>query len=83
MLEAGNQKKSKCFCREEVMAKYNSKSIYQRFLMCPSCGNVNTLWSNKRKIRPVGHIKTMNCYFCGKLGDLVEVRERTMEEAKK
>ena len=56
------------------MPRYNAKQIYQRFLQCPNCGKVNTLWSQKGKIRPVGHIKTMHCYFCGKLEDLIEIR---------
>ena len=65
------------------MPRYNAKQIYQRFLQCPNCGKVNTLWSQKGKIRPVGHIKTMHCYFCGKLEDMIEIRERTLEEVAK
>ena len=49
------------------------RNIYKRFLYCPNCKNVMELWSKKRHVRPIGHIKTMNCYYCGERVDAVEV----------
>ena len=47
------------------------KTLIQRFLKCPNCGKVITLWAKGG--RKKGHVKTMNCYYCGKLVDMVEL----------
>lgn len=52
----------------------NINGYYQRFILCPKCDKVMVLWSKSRKHRKIGHIKTMNCYFCGELVDGIEVK---------
>lgn len=47
------------------------KMFDQRFLKCPNCGKVITLWSKRR--RKQGHIKTMSCYYCGQFVEMVEL----------
>ena len=49
--------------------------IYKRFLRCPSCHKRMQLWSKMSRVRPKNHIKTLYCYFCGKLVDAIEEKE--------
>ena len=53
------------------------KHYIQRFLRCPSCGKILTLWAKQG--RKKGHIKTMYCYYCGKLVDMIELDKYGLE----
>ena len=51
------------------------KNIYKRYIRCPLCGRVMVLWSRSFKKRKAGHIKTMNCYYCGETVNGIEEKE--------
>ena len=58
-----------------TIMKTNRRSIYKRYIRCPSCERLMVLWSRDSRKRKVGHIKTMYCYYCGKFIDGVEEYE--------
>ena len=58
-----------------------SRGLYKRFLKCPSCGKVNEMWAKRRYTRPKGHIKTMQCYFCGEYVDMTEISEWDLRDS--
>lgn len=43
-----------------------------RVFQCPNCGKLVPATKRKGKTA-IGHIKTMVCYYCGELGDFVQV----------
>lgn len=47
------------------------KRLIDRYIKCPECGKVMLLWSKSG--RKSGHIKTMHCYYCGKLINGIEL----------
>lgn len=44
-------------------------------LQCPSCATVIYLPRKRSKLRELEHIKTMYCYKCKEIRDLVEIRD--------
>lgn len=58
-----------------------SKRLKERWVKCPNCGKIHLIWSKQE--RGKGHIKTMNCYYCGQLVDMEELNEFGLEYEEK
>ena len=60
------------------MANLKRKKLVERYLKCPNCNKIITLWSKGG--RKEGHVKTMHCYFCGQLVNMIELNKYGYEE---
>lgn len=45
-------------------------------LVCPTCGNTFPIPRHPGRSRERNHIKTVWCPFCGRMTQMMEVRER-------
>ena len=50
------------------------RRIKWRYLKCPNCNKINLIPTIKNR-RKFGHIKTMQCFYCGAIVDMIEVSE--------
>ena len=48
-----------------------SKHLSERYVQCPNCNKKILIWS--KNYRGKNHVKTMYCYYCGKLVDMKEL----------
>lgn len=47
----------------------------QTFLKCSCCGNVNTIFRKRHKMKEKNHVKHMYCYKCKEITKFIEVKE--------
>lgn len=47
------------------------KRLIERYVKCPNCGKTLLIWSKHQRNK--NHVKTMYCYYCGKLVDMKEL----------
>lgn len=49
-------------------------------LICPICGNIQTIFRQSNKCREFGHIKTIWCFKCKEKTNHIEIKDEEIEK---
>lgn len=60
-----------------MAGRYEGKALTRTYLVCPECGNTQSIQRRSNRRKRSGHIKTIYCYICRRRTDHVERREAT------
>lgn len=58
------------------------KNATETNLVCPECGNIQTIYRKSCKRKRYGHLKLLWCYKCKEVTNHFEICNENIEEAK-
>ena len=58
------------------------QSMIETRLVCPKCGNIETIYRKEGKQKEYGHLKYFWCYKCKKRINHLEICREEIQEAK-
>ena len=56
------------------------KNVTETNMLCPKCGNIQTIFRRTSKQRKFGHYKKLHCYICKEEHNHIELKDKTISQ---